>query len=512
MLRKLLAPSLPDILFAVLLLSLVVRPQALEQLLRDGDTGWHIRTGEMVLQTHHVPHADPFSFTRPNQPWMAWEWGAGVLFAEAFRLRGLAGVACLAAVVLSLAAAAMFAFLLRRGHGLWIGLVATLAAVSASSIHFLARPHVFSILFYTVSTGILGLDRRRRGPLLWTLVPMTAVWANLHAGFVAWPATLLLLLVHCGTRGETDALRRYGTLAALCSAATLATPYGWRLHQHILGYLHSSWIMDHVQEFQSPQIRSEGAVVFALLLIATLVQALRGDRFEAILAMAWGFLALRSARHVPFFAVSAAPVLAAGLSELWNARVARAGRGSAVEVFQQLGRELGTRMRVSAWLPASAAIVLAAAPAAGFSNATFPVAAVQANLELLAVRAPIPRILTSDQWADYLIFRLYPSQRVFFDGRSDFFGAELGAEYRSLSGAEGNWRELLERYGFGAALLPREWALASVLEREPGWSEVYRDALAVLFVRDTPIVGQDSPCGRLGAVRIECRKAMEAVP
>src|SRR6185437_10698577 len=115
----------------------------------------------------------------------------------------------------------------------------------------------------------------------------------------------------------------------------------------------------------------------------------------------WGFLALRSARHVPFFAISAAPVLAAGLSDLWNARVARAGRGSAVEVFQQLGRELGSRMRVSAWLPASAAIVLAAAPAAGFSNATFPVAAVQANLELMAVRAPIPHILTSDQWADY---------------------------------------------------------------------------------------------------------------
>src|SRR6185437_8743548 len=131
MLRKLLAPSLPDILFAVLLLSLVVRPQALEQLLRDGDTGWHIRTGEMVLQTHHVPHVDPFSFTRPNQPWMAWEWGAGVLFGGAFRLRGLTGVACLAAAVLSLAGAAMFAFLLRRGHGLWIGLVATLAAVSA---------------------------------------------------------------------------------------------------------------------------------------------------------------------------------------------------------------------------------------------------------------------------------------------------------------------------------------------------------------------------------------------
>ena len=95
----------------------------------------------------------------------------------------------------------------------------------------------------------------------------------------------------------------------------------------------------------------------------------------------------------------------------------------------------------------------------------------------------MPRILTSDQWADYLIFRLYPQQRVFFDGRSDFFGPAIGSDYRKLLSGESPWRELLDRYQFDLALLPHDWALSTALEREPGWRLVYRDPVAVLYAR-----------------------------
>ena len=107
-----------------------------------------------------MPVADPFSFSRPREPWFAWEWLADVVFAEIWRWRGVAAVASLAGVTLALAATALLARILRRGCGLWIGLGATMAAVSASSIHYLARPHVFSILFYTLALWILAEDRR----------------------------------------------------------------------------------------------------------------------------------------------------------------------------------------------------------------------------------------------------------------------------------------------------------------------------------------------------------------
>jgi len=96
----------------------------------------------------------------------------------------------------------------------------------------------------------------------------------------------------------------------------------------------------------------------------------------------------------------------------------------------------------------------------------------------------MPRILTSDQWADYLIFKLYPRQRVFFDGRSDFFGPVLGGDYRSLMSADRGWRELMSLYGFELALLPHDWPLSTVLEREPGWRLVYADRAGVLLARE----------------------------
>jgi hypothetical protein len=236
-----------------------------------------------------------------------------------------------------------------------------------------------------------------------------------------------------------------------------------------------------VQEFQSPRIRSEGMIVFAVFLLAAVALASRADRFEALLILVWGFLALRSARHVPFFAIAAAPVLAEGCAAYWVRLASRAGARSPLRIFWELAQEFGRRPRASLWLPVSAAVAIVAAPGIGFPDALFPVQAVERNLEQLAPGSAMPRVLTSDQWADYLIFRLYPQQRVFFDGRSDFFGPAIGSDYRKLLAGESPWRQLLERYGFDLALLPNDWALSTALDREPGWRRVYQDSVAVLY-------------------------------
>jgi len=479
--RRWLTPSLADVFFVALFLAAFARPPGLQSLLLDGDTGWHIRAGELALRTGRVPVADPFSFSRPGQPWFAWEWGSDALFALGYRWRGLGAVAAMAGLALALAAAVVFARMLRRGAGLWIALAGALAAASASSIHYLARPHVFSILLYAVALGIVEEDGRHPGWRVWTLVPLAALWANLHAGFAMLPATLGLAAACRPAGGRV----RYAMLAAAAGAATLLNPYGWRLHEHIFRYLNSSWILDHVEEFQSPSIRTEGTVVFALLLLGAVAVAWRAGRFEAALVLVWGFAALRSARHVPFFAMVAAPVAAAACAAWWRRNSEGARPQSPGRILWELSQDLGRRWRFSAWLPAAAAALafFTAGTGAGFPDTRFPVLAVDRNARWLAPPAEMPRVLTSDQWADYLIFRLYPRERVFFDGRSDFYGASLGGEYRTLMAAEDGWRELLGRYGFSLALLPRDWALSTVLDREPGWRLLYRDSVAALYAR-----------------------------
>jgi hypothetical protein len=156
-----------------------------------------------------------------------------------------------------------------------------------------------------------------------------------------------------------------------------------------------------------------------------------------------------------------------------------------MRILWELAEEFGRGARVSLWLPAAGMAAVMAAPAVGFPESLFPVAAVERNLGELTARQGMPRVLTSDQWADYLIFRLYPEQRVFFDGRSDFYGASLGADYRKLLAGERPWRELLARYQFDLALLPHDWALSTSLEREPGWHRIYEDQVAVLYAHDS---------------------------
>lgn len=486
---RLFAPSVPDVLFCALLLTLCAGRSGFEALLADGDTGWHIRTGQLVLHKGVPPFVDPFSFSRAGQPWFAWEWLADAIFAAVFAWRGIGGVAAFAATVLCGAAVLLFAWLLRRESGLWVAAGVTLAVVSASSIHYLARPHIFSILLYTASLWLIDEDRSHPSRRVWLLIPLSALWVNLHGGVVSLPLTLgLLTIVSLGER-PARAARRYAVLGLLCLAATLVNPYGWRLDVHIVRYLNASWILDYVQEFQSPSIRSESMVIFAILLLAGTALVSRAfsrrQYFEGALVLLWGFAALRSARHIPFYAISAAPLLALELSLAWRAISQHAPAGAAHRVFWELGKELGRSRRVSLWLAFASAGVLAAAPAdIGFPDRKFPVQAVEQTRNWLTPAGAMPRLLTSDAWADYIIFRLYPSQRVFFDGRSDFYGPNLGADYRALNEAAFNWREVLDRYGFQAALLPHSWPLSTVLGREPGWREVYRDQLAVLCVRE----------------------------
>jgi len=480
-------PSLVDGFFAILLFAVFNRPMNWQGLLADGDTGWHIRTGEWILDSRAVPVSDLFSFSKPGQPWLAWEWLADLGFGLFHRWYGLAGVAGFSAVVLCFSAALVAAWLLRRGAGLWVAAGVTLALVNASTVHYLARPHIFSLLLFPVGLWVVDEDRRRPTRWLWSLVPLAALWANLHGGFAGWLATLGVLTAAAAAERNPHSVRRYGLLAALSAAATLLNPYGWRLHQHIAHYLSSSWILDHVQEFQSPNIRSESMLVFAVLLllaVACAALALRaGRRFEGALVLLWALAALRSARHVPLFAVAAAPVIA-GQGAAWlAARSARSGAGSVARVFWESGADLGRSRGFSLWAPVFGALALwltlGRTPLSDFPAQRFPVAAVARHADCLAGA----RVLTSDQWADYLIYRLFPRQRVFFDGRSDFYGPALGAEYQTLLTAGRGWSAVLDRYRLDVALLPADWPLARVLELDPRWHLLDRDGVAELLVR-----------------------------
>ncbi len=496
-LGALVRPSLSDWLFAALLGWLFLAGSGWSALLADGDTGWHIRAGDFILNRGRLPSSDPFSFTRMGERWFAWEWLSDVLFAGCHRLAGLKGVVLLAGTVIAGYLTLLTRHMAWRGANALVALAFCLLGAGASGIHYLARPHIFTLLFLTASLWMVDADRRRPSRVVWLLVPLTALWVNLHGGFLALLISLALLaagtaiqavLEKRSWRAAWRGARRMLALLAACTAATLANPYGIGLHRHLAEYLKSDWIRQAVDEFQSPKFRGESALQFEILLFAGLILAgvllRRRQVADALLVIGWAHAALVSVRHVPVFVVAACPILAAETSRLWAGWAERRPPRSVARILDGVAADFASGFRRSSLWPAALVLALALVGAPvrwplDFPAVKFPVDLVGRERGKLAGA----RVFTSDQWGDYLLYRFYPRQRVFIDGRSDFYGPELGKLYLRVAYGHAEWRNTLQRYGVSTVLAPLEWPLAGILRQDPGWRLVEEDALAALFER-----------------------------
>src|SRR3954471_17092429 len=144
---RLLIPSLSDLFFLAILIWLFVSGGGMgwSGLLADADVGWHIRTGEYILDHAKVPTIDLYSFSKIGAPWFAWEWLSDVIDGGLHRIAGLKGVVLLAALTISVFATTLVRRMVWRGSNLFIAMLIALLGIGASTIHFLARPHIFTL-------------------------------------------------------------------------------------------------------------------------------------------------------------------------------------------------------------------------------------------------------------------------------------------------------------------------------------------------------------------------------
>lgn len=487
------APSFSDCFFVALLAWLFIcGANGWKSLLMDGDTGWHIRTGEWIIAHHAVPTHDLFSFSKPGAPWFAWEWLTDVVFALLFRAGGLKGIVLFSGVLIAVFATVVLRYAIWRGSNALIAAGATFLAVGSASLHFLARPHLFTLLLLPVSVWMMEADRRNNTRVIWLLVPLTALWTNLHGGFLVLLVLLSLLVAGSAIeallgRPRWPAVRRYSLLLVACSAASFVNPYGSGLHVHIIEYLRADWIRNLVQEFQAPTFRSEGQSQYELLLAAGLLVSGALLRRKCVTEALWLlFLAhcsLVSVRHVPLFAAVAAPIVASEASVLWTRLASGMRKSDITRILWQVGQDIAPSFRwMSVWpLAVILALIALDEPLKwprDFPTEAFPVALVHKQAAVLGSG----RLLTADQWGDYLIYCFYPQQKVFVDGRSDFYGEALGKEYLHLLQGAYDWRTILQRHGFDRALVPVEWPLAQILKLDPSWHVVEDDGKAILFL------------------------------
>ena len=156
------SPSLCDMFFvAVIAWSFMTSGTGWSRLLWDGDTAIHIAIGDWILDHGAIPTSDPFSFTQPGAPWIPYEWGSEVLFAQLNHAFGLKGVVFVCGIAIAALIVVLLRTMMAAGADVLLSVLVALLASNALLIHYHARPHLFTLLFLAVTAGIVTRDRSK---------------------------------------------------------------------------------------------------------------------------------------------------------------------------------------------------------------------------------------------------------------------------------------------------------------------------------------------------------------
>ena len=471
----------PHIAFAAILLfgllAMTARPAT------DPDLWWHLRTGQWIVETGHVPHSDPFSFTRAGHAWVSHEWLSEVVFYELWKHAGAAGLIVFSAIITTAGFMLLYLRCLFYGAEKHWAAAATAFGALASAPSWGVRPQMFTFTLASLLLWLLECGNKNNRPrLLFWIPPLFLLWLNLHAGFALGLALLfayglgLILEAAAGNTPWQQArpiVLRILLLLLTCLALVPLNPSGAQLYRYPFDTLRSSGMRSFIVEWFSPDFHDWLYRPF-LLVWLLLLTALASSRSRPNTAIA----ALDAVRHIPIFVLVAIPVIAAALPVA----------GTSPEASQ--------RRPDSSWFRPSFNLVVVIL-IAGFTLVKWVSLArsqdareaeqyPQKAVALLQASAQPQRIFVYYDWGGYAIWKLYPEYRVFVDGRADLYGDSLLRQFKTTMQLRTGWRDVLDRWKVEAVLVPPSCALAQALLLDPNWHATYSDSKAIILLRTHP--------------------------
>lgn len=504
--KQMLVPSTSVILWLAVFLGLFLSHQREELINTDGDICWHVAAGKWMMDHGEIIKADPFSHTRPNAPLITHDWGSEILFASVWKWLGWSGVAMVAAALIASLVWLLHRQLLAEGNGVVASTGLVFLAAMACSIHWLARPLLFTqILICAFHWQLRSFQRGDLSmPVLFVrLGVLTVVWVNLHGAFFAGFVLIGMYAVGAGLewwRGGADptggAQKRtvgFVSVLVICLVASLANPNGWRLHAHIVEFLSSPLLTTVTPEFASPDFHSSGARGFLLILMLLAIVLIQArtqlSSMEFLVVGGWGLMALYSTRNIPVFAIVAVPILAGHVRQMVASR-GISSPGSRLALAALRFNTVHANAGGTAWIVVvgvclSLALVWETYRERGIFSTelrrdTFPVGAVD---HLVKHESDLVGEMFNDyDWGGYLSIYL-PARKVFTDGRNDFYGDELVKEYLRVAAVDSSWERIFDRYDVGWVIMPRESAIVRYLSLHPSWTVSYDDARVAVLVR-----------------------------
>ncbi len=458
------------------------------------DLGRHIKNGETLLQDASVLEQNFYSYTNPDFQVINHHWGSGFLFFLVWKFSGFAGVQVFF-ILLSLVALAVF-LAAARLYARWdvVGLVA-LFVMPLLAERTEIRPEVWSYLFAGIFFLLLCLHReyqtRRTCKLLWLLPFFEMLWVNTHIYFLLGPLLIGAFLLEALIVQRERFLKLLGVFGVTL-VATLVNPFG---HRAITGALtlfenfgyrlaenQSVWFLERLG-MTNPNFPIF-KVLFGILVLSFLITIYHRWRdirlAHVFVATGISVLALLASRNLTLFGFFFVPFLAANIHAASGDRLSGRAIQIAAAVFAAAALLLSVVFTVPRHFPYWRSF--------GFGLEEGNSAAAE-FLRRENIRGPI---FNNYDIGGYLIFHLFPDERVFVDNRPEAYPKEFFEKtYIPMQEDESAWRETLERHDFNTIVFShhdatpwgQRFLVARVQDRD--WAPVFADSRVLILVRRT---------------------------
>lgn len=455
----------------------------------DPDLWGHLRFGQAVLASGHFPATDTYSYTAAGARWTDHEWLCEVIMAFVYNHLGIVGLKLWKLLCVGATIAFMAAGMAETGAPPATQFNIMVIAAVALMLQMPFRPQVFTFALFAALLALLARDLYRRRAPLWIVIPMMALWANLHGGFIIGAATLAaytgmtVISDPSGlAAGFVRGLRLGGlTLAAL--AATLVNPYGFGMWRAVIHALRnpatrvaiSDWLPLSYVVMRQWRENHAGAIFFlcgiGLIAATAIVFALTpraGDLPLAAIAAIMCVAAIVAVRNLPLAIIACVAPLARHAAALGGKRdVAPLARSE-----------------VNPWIIGALALLTVLLTGVLSdriqADAAYPAGAVR----FMRQNSLRGNILNDFGWGEYLIWYLAPDSKVFIDGRYDtVYPYSLIDEYIAFSFNRAGAQKVIGGWPHDFVLISPTAIQYSLMMKNSGWKLIYRDGGSALFAR-----------------------------
>lgn len=464
--------------------------------LNESDNFYHIKTGQVIWETKSVPHQDVFSYTAVGAQWVTHEWLAELVFYGIYTAFGFWGLMAFAAGVALISYSLLLRLALLKRANFFISCILVVIIGIFTFKLWVVRPHIFGYLGLVILIWLLEKYRTRpRLFYLWLAAIDVLVWANMHASFILGIVIMafyglaeLLEIRWSNFFGKSHFAEKKWPLllllfAFLAGVLALVNPNTYRI------FLYSFAVQPVAQALHGYEWQPITFYFYETEVKLILLEII----FFAALAVFW-FWTRKENRNLTYLGLmlgaSFMPFISVRHNGLWSLLVFVPAAIAVSNIYEKRPCLLHT-------LPSLSAIILLllfagrafALPRSYFDKNFIPVYAVD-FIEEHNLRGPIFNLVNE---GGYLIWRLWPQEKISIDSRSEVYIGKPLQEFLTVARGGENWNYLVdEKYSINYFIfsyrprVPGESVikLVQTLMRN-NWVLVYWDDAAVIFVRNS---------------------------